>query len=151
MIQRVTIIGLVIFLAIFFQTAFVLIETIDRPHKTVISFCKAYYQLDDAAKKLVTESCRVQDEIDLIDQYFSAQKKIANDRGYRDQFLVNYLTNINTHIIKQTKDSAVVNIKAKRFAIIPWLRTRKTYDVDHTFSLTFQNNKWFISEGVANL
>jgi len=151
MFQRVMIVGIVILLSIFFQTAFVLIETIDKPNKAVISFCKAYYQLDEAAKELVTDSCRVQDDVDLIDQYFLTQKKIANDRGYVDKFLVNYLTNVNAHVIEKTKNSAIVNFKAKRFAIIPWLRHRKTYDVDHTFTLTLKNHKWLITEGLANM
>ncbi|MBF0452677.1 MAG: hypothetical protein HQK75_18385 [Candidatus Magnetomorum sp.] len=151
MIQRLTIFGIVVFLAIFFQSAFVLIETIDRPQKAVNSFCKAYYQLDDTAKTYMTDDCRVQDDVDLVDQFFLAQKKMANDRGYHDRFLVNYLTNIHTHVIDKTSDSAVVTIKAKRYAIIPWLRTRKCYDIDHTFTLTYQNNQWLISGGVSEM
>jgi len=151
MIQRISIFGIVVFLAIFFQSAFVLIETIDRPQKAVVSFCKAYYKLDNAAKNYITDECRMQDDIDLIDQYIMSQKKEANDRGYKDNFLSSYLSQIHTHVIKQTSDSAVVNIKAKRYAIIPWLRHRKCYDVSHTFTLTYQNNKWLISDGLAEM
>jgi len=151
MIQRITIFGLVLFLAIFFQSAFALIETIDHPHKAVVSFCKAYYQLDEDAIRYVTDQCHIQNEIDLIDQYFYEQKKEANDRGYRDNFLVSYLTHIHTDIVEKTNDSATVRITAKRAAIIPWLRTRKMYDLDHTFTLKKINNQWLISDGVRNM
>jgi hypothetical protein len=151
MIQRISIFGIVIFLAIFFQCSFILIESIDHPQKAVVSFCKAYYQLDTAAKNFLTDDCYVKDDVDLVEQYVNTQKKIAADRGYRDNFLTNYLTHIHTHVIKQTSDSAVVNIKAKRFAIIPWLRHRKCYDVDHTFTLTYHDNRWLISGGIAEM
>ena len=147
MIQRIAIIGIVVFLFIFFQSAFVLIEIIEHPHDTVVSFCKAYYQLDETAKSLVAS----QDEIDMIDQFFYTQKQKANERGYRDGFLVSYITNIHTETIEQTNQSAKVHIKAKRAAIIPWLRTRKMYDVDNTFSLEKKDNHWVISDGIATM
>jgi hypothetical protein len=147
MIQRISIFGVVVFLFIFFQSAFVLIEVIEHPHETVVTFCKAYYQLDESAKSLVAN----QDEIDMIDQFFYTQKQKANERGYRDSFLVSYMTDIHTETIEQTKKSAKVHIKARRAAIIPWLRTRKMYDVDHTFSLEKKDNQWVISGGIATM
>jgi len=147
MIQRLSIFGIVVFLAIFFQSAFILIESIEYPHETVVSFCKAYYKLDEAAKTYVNN----QDKINMIDQYFYTQKQKANERGYRDNFLVSYLTNVHAEIVEQTNKSAKVHIKAKRAAIIPWLRTRKMYDVDHTFSLEKKDNRWVIADGVCKM
>jgi len=151
MFQKFYLFGLVIFMAIFFQSAFMLIETIESPNEIVVSFCKAYYQLDDSARDYVSNQCHVQNDIDLIDQYFYTQKQKANECGYRDKFLVNYLTKIHTEILDKTHNSAVVKIKAKRLAIIPWLRTRKTYDVDHTFTLSKKKNQWLISDGITNM
>jgi len=147
MIQRITIFGIVAFLALFFQSAFILIEKIEHPHETVVTFCKAYYQLDDAAKSYVAD----QDKINMIDQFFQTQKLKANERGYRDNFLVSYLTDIHTDTITHTNKSAKVHIKAKRAAIIPWLRTRKMYDVNHTFTLEKKNNRWVIADGICTM
>jgi len=147
MIQRLAIFGIVVFLAIFFQSAFLLIESIEHPHETVESFCKAYYQLDDDAKNYVNN----QKNLDMIDNYFFEQKQKANQRGYRDNFLVSYLTKIHTETIEHTNNVAKVHIKAKRAAIIPWLRTRKMLTVDHTFTLKKKDNRWVISDGICNM
>jgi hypothetical protein len=147
MIQRISIFGIVVFLALFFQSAFILIETIEHPHETVVTFCKAYYQLDEDAKSYVAD----QDKIDRIDRFFHAQKQKANERGYRDNFLVSYLTDIHTETVAHTNTSAKVHIQAKRAAIIPWLRTRQMYDVNHTFSLEKKNNRWVISDGICTM
>jgi hypothetical protein len=147
MIQRISIFGIVILSAIFFQSAFVLIESIEHPHETVVSFCKAYYQLDEAAKSYVDD----QDNMTLIDQFIYTQQQKANARGYRDNFLVSYLTNIHAETLKQSNKSATVHIQAKRAAIIPWLRTRKMYDVNHTFSLEKKGNRWIISDGICTM
>jgi hypothetical protein len=147
MIQRISIFGVVGLLAIFFQSAFVLIESIEHPHDTVVSFCKAYYQLDETAKSYVTD----QDKKEKIEKFYETQKQKANERGYRDNFLVSYLTKIHTETIEQTNQSAKVHIEAKRAAIIPWLRTRKMYDVDHTFSLVKKDNRWIIADGIGTM
>jgi len=147
MIQRISIFAIVLFLAVFFQSAFILVESIEHPHDTALSFCKAYYQLDESAKSYVIN----QEKINMIDQFFFSQKQKANDRGYRDNFLVSYLTDIHTETVEQTNKSAKVHITAKRAAIIPWLRTRKMYDVDHTFSLVKKDNQWVISDGICTM
>jgi hypothetical protein len=147
MIQRISIFAIVLFLAVFFQSAFILIDTIEQPKDTVLSFCKAYYQLDESAKSYVNN----QKKIDMIDQYFYAQKQKANERGYRDNYLVSYLTNIHTKTIEHTNTSAKVHITAKRAAIIPWLKTRKMTHVDHTFSLIKKDNQWIISDGICTM
>jgi hypothetical protein len=147
MIQRISIFGIVILSAILFQTAFILIETIEHPHETVVSFCKAYYQLDEAAKSYVAD----QEKCNLIDQFFYTQQQKANARGYRDNFFVSYLTDVHAETVKKTNKSATVHFTAKRAAIIPWLRTRTMYDVDHTFSLEKKGNRWMISDGICTM
>ena len=149
--KRSVVIGLVVILGVFFQMSFILVESVETPQKVLIQFCKAFYNLDKSAASYVTEQARVQDDVDLLAQYRYRMKKMARERGYRDSFAESWLYGIKTKIIEASPTDAEINITGKRTFPIRWLMTQEVHNVDHTFKLVKENNRWKISEGIATL
>jgi len=143
--------GLVICLSIFFQTAFILVESIETPQKVVTAFCKSFYQLDDSAIDYLTENAYMADDINMIKLYKEKIQKQTNACGYRMSYAKNFLFKIETHTINQNAEEATIQLKAKKTAIIPWLRYRKLTPIDHTFRLVKENGHWKINSSIDQL
>jgi len=143
--------GLVIITGIFFQTSFILIESLDTPQKTAIKFCRAFYKLDNSAYNYVTEDGKISEDVDLIDKYRYEKILEAKERGYGPGFAKEYLFNIHTNTIKHSHDKVEIHLTCNKTAIIPWLRTRKVYKLDNLFTLVKENHKWKISSGIESL
>ena len=131
-----------------FQTAFIVADIVETPQKVTIAFTKALYQLDESVDKYVTEEGKKDGEIDLLKQFRFERIQKAALRGYRPGFAKNYLVHINTDTLSESHDKADVRITAERFSIIPWLRMRKMYEVDHTFKLVKEDGAWKINSGI---
>ena len=144
-------VGLVIFLGIFLQTSFILIESVDTPQKIAIKFCKAFYKMQTCADKYVTKDGKMVDDVDLLEKYRYEMSKIAKEQGYRDSYAKKYLFNIKTHTISQSHEEAKIKLTCNKAAIIPWLRTRRLYNVDNVFTLVKENHKCKISGGIESL
>ncbi|CAN2042805.1 conserved hypothetical protein [Candidatus Magnetomoraceae bacterium gMMP-15] len=146
--------GIIIVLIIGFltQVGFAKWADIETPQQTLIKFCEACFQLDEAVMdELVTEEGRIEDDVDLVAQYLINQEKMAHERGYRRSYAKSCLRNVITQTICQTEDEAEIRIMGTKIVIVDLLMRYKTYEFDHTFKLVKEDGHWKINGGLASL
>ncbi len=144
-------IGVLLFAALV-QIVFFMFDGKDSPEKAVVEFTRAYFKLDYSMSKRVCDNLNTIDDIDIISRYIDKNRIESEKRGYSINIMKSSLYNINTSIIEENNDTAVVRIHGKkRMAINPvykyiaqMFNLGRADVVDEQIEVIKKDNRWYV-------
>ncbi len=143
-------IALVVLIGIFLQLILVFADRRETPHRAVVEFAKAYFQLSPCMEERICDDRRLVDDVDMVNKYILTESKAARDRGFDAKYMRSRLYHVETSTIKKDDTSAEVRFTAyRRSGINPvYAYVAKLFDfskprkVAETFAVIKEDGKW---------
>ena len=156
--NSITIILIVLF-GVLVQILFYIADSEDTPHKAVVEFSKAYFQLDPSMSDRLSSELITAEGVDVVDRYIVNVAKEAKDQGFGINFMKSKLYHITTHTVNKGDSQAQIRITGiRRTAINPLyavvaqiFNIGETCSVDETINVVLEDDKWKVCGKVFSL
>lgn len=132
------------------QVLFAFADCKDSPHRAVVEFSKAYFQLDSSMADRVCSEVKSSEGVDPVDDYIYKTFKEAGERGFQLKFMKNKFYHIETQTISQNDKEAKIRITGiRRISINPVFASvatvfnlNKTHEIDQIFDVVLEKERW---------
>ena len=143
-------IALVVLMGIFLHIILVTADGRETPHKAVVEFARAYFQVSPCMSERICEERRQVDGVDMVTKYILTVFREARDRGFDTTYMRAKLYHIETHTIMKDDASAEVLFTAYGrsginpvFAYVAKLfGFSKPRKIEQTFDVIKEDGKW---------
>ena len=149
-LKRYLPIGFVVIIAFFLQVVFLFADCRETPPKVATNFTKAYFALDPSMADYICEESLTVNDVNVVNAYIQEMTDNGQQRGLGKKYMRSLVYHISTHTHLIDENTAEVKLHAKRrtsinplYALIgKFFFIGKTHEVDQTFTLVKEDNKW---------
>jgi len=136
---------LVVLVGIFIQVLLVFADMQDSPQKAALAFLNAYYGFDDKVlSERLCDNSRIQDDVNLVDQYIYAKTQESADRGFAiGMYTQQKLYHVSSKILDESGDKATIQVTGQRKSgLRAFFDKTDVQEVDVVLNLVKEGGKW---------